>query len=105
MLQLKVCCSSRFQALCDRLCLYRERSSKLKVCKLNPPFCQDFHEVPQSMQMSLNLSVIKKREETLQKEKDFLSAQCDACDERGNFEGCRYACFLSVADVGLFYRS
>ena len=24
----------------------------------------------------------------------------DACDERGNFEGCRYACFLSVADVG-----
>ena len=30
---------------------------------------------------------------------------CDACDERGNFEGCRYACFLSVADVGLFYRS
>ena len=25
---------------------------------------------------------------------------CDACDERGNFEGCRYACFLSVADVG-----
>ena len=23
----------------------------------------------------------------------------------GNFEGCRYACFLSVADVGLFYRS
>ena len=25
---------------------------------------------------------------------------CDACDERGNFEGCRYAGFLSVADVG-----
>ena len=30
---------------------------------------------------------------------------CDACDERGNFDGCRYACFLSIADVGLFYRS
>ena len=25
---------------------------------------------------------------------------CDACDERGYFEGCRYACFLIVADVG-----
>ena len=25
---------------------------------------------------------------------------CDACDERRNFEGCRLACFLSVADVG-----
>ena len=25
---------------------------------------------------------------------------CDACDKRGNFEGRRYACFLSVADVG-----
>ena len=30
----------------------------------------------------------------------FIKDDCDACDERGNFEGCRYACFLSVADVG-----
>ena len=34
-----------------------------------------------------------------------MKGPCDACDERRNFEGCRYACFLSVADVGLFYRS
>ena len=41
-------------------------SLSMQVCELNPPFCQDFHEVPQSMQTSPNLSVIKKREETLQ---------------------------------------
>ena len=41
-------------------------SLSMQVCELNPPFCQDLHEVPQSMQTSPNFSVIKKREETLQ---------------------------------------
>ena len=41
-------------------------SLSMQVCELNPPFCQDLHEVPQSMQTSPNLSVTKKREETLQ---------------------------------------
>lgn len=56
-------------------------SLSMQVCKLNLPFCQDLHEVPQSMQTSLNLSVIKEREETLQREKDLLSAQLSERDK------------------------
>ena len=49
--------------------------------------------------------LLLKKEKQILLVPEFSKNCCDACDERGNFEGCCYACFLSVADVGLLYRS
>ncbi|KAL9965928.1 hypothetical protein ACROYT_G029795 [Oculina patagonica] len=48
-------------------------SLSMQVCRMNQPFCKDLHGELQSSYMLLNPSVLKQREEMLQREKDLLS--------------------------------